>query len=499
MGNNIKKYSFGVASSYIYTIVTSIVALWLTPYTLSFVDRTHYGYYILLADILTWIGLLQFGVSGVFNSKAAMCIGKKDYVLLQKYTSTAQIMQMISAIMVLMVGLVLSFCADKIIDTTGISKFDVVVTFVIVSITSCISIIRQPFSALLVANKQIHIDNIFNLVLYLLQVGLTVLFLNLGYGIVSLAVSHLISVVVITLITYYRVKHLPFRLNFGFKTFDRKVFWEFLGTGIWFTIGGLGQIFIYKIDRFLIGSYISLTMVTSYYITSKLYDFTNIFFSNFVNISRPYLSQLYGENNLNKLRKLYDLLLNGSVFIITLLCTVIYSINQWFIGWWIKGDGTAYLGDEISLLLAIGFILQSAVLPNRALLASTLYKVRYQGLARVLEGCVKFVLSLILVRYLGIKGLLFASIISCISCSTIIMNYLSNKVLQSSFCHMMKNYIPYLSIFLLVGLHYIPNKIVGLCVIIVAYTLGAIIYWRYILDKDIKTDLLLIFKKKNQK
>ena len=57
--SNVKRYLSGVATGYIYTIVTSLVALWLTPYTLGFVDRTHYGYYILLADILTWLNLLQ--------------------------------------------------------------------------------------------------------------------------------------------------------------------------------------------------------------------------------------------------------------------------------------------------------------------------------------------------------------------------------------------------------------------------------------------------------
>lgn len=174
--SGVKKFLRGVVTSYIYIIITSIVALWLTPYTLSFIDKSHYGYYVLLADIITWVNLLQFGVSGVFNSKAAMCIGKKDYVSLQKYTSTAQIMQGTSSVLVLVIGLILTLFIDKIVDTTGISKFDVVTTFLLALITSVVTIFKQPLSAILVANKQIHIDNILQLGLFIVQALFTVLF-----------------------------------------------------------------------------------------------------------------------------------------------------------------------------------------------------------------------------------------------------------------------------------------------------------------------------------
>ena len=163
---NIRKFISGVISSYIYIIVTSLIALWLTPYTLSFMDKTHYGYYILIADILAWINLLQFGVSGVFNSKAAMCIGKADYVQLQKYTNTAQLMQSMSAVMILIIGVFTSFFIDAVFDTAGILKIDVILTFIIAAVTSAISVIKQPLSAILVANKQVHIDNFLNLFVF---------------------------------------------------------------------------------------------------------------------------------------------------------------------------------------------------------------------------------------------------------------------------------------------------------------------------------------------
>lgn len=495
--NNVKRFLSGVSTGYVYTIVTSLVALWLTPYTLSFVGSTNYGYYILLADILTWLNLLQLGVSGVFNSKAAMCIGRKDYETLQIYTSTASFMQAVSGLLILLIGIVLAFFMDRIVDTTGISRFDVVMTFIVVSLTSFVHILKQPLSAILIADKQIHIDNLLDLFLFCIQVGLTVLFLNLGYGIVSLAVSHLVAVVFITVITYIRVRRLPFKLRLGFSGFDIKVFWEFLFTGIWFTIGGLGQIFIYKVDRFFIGSYISLSVVTSYHVTTKLYDFCNVFFSKFVNVSRPYLSQLYAQKNLKKLSQLYDLFLNGSVYLMVLVCILVYLINQWFVGWWIKNDPTAYIGDDISFLFAINIVFQAAILPNRALLASTLYEVRTQGVNRVIEGVFKFLLSLLLIRTWGIKGLIVASIISCLLCSTIWMNYLSNKVLEQPFIHQLKNYIPYLSLLLFVAVYFIPSKLVGLLVTLAVYSIGIASFWFFCMSPEIK-ELVLGLVKQNK-
>lgn len=497
--SNVKRYLSGVATGYIYTIVTSLVALWLTPYTLGFVDRTHYGYYILLADILTWLNLLQLGVSGVFNSKAAMCIGSKDYKTLQVYTSTASLMQAASGLLILVIGIVLSFFMERIVDTTGISQVDVVVTFIIVAFTSFVHILKQPLSAILVANKQIHIDNIFDLLLYFIQVGLTVLFLNLGYGIIALAVSHLVAVVLITLVAYVRVKRLPFKLKLGFSGFDMKVFWEFLSTGIWFTVGGIGQIFIYKVDRFFIGSYISLSVVTAYHITTKLYDFCNVFFSKFVNISRPYFSQLYAQKNMKRLTQLYDFFVNSSVLLMVFVCIMVYLVNQWFVGWWIKNDPTAYIGDQVSFLFAVSVILQAAVLPNRALLASTLYKVNMQGIIRVAEGGLKFLLSFLLIRHWGISGLLVASIISCFLSTTIWYNYLSNKVLNQPFSHQLKNYIPYLSLLLFVAVYFIPNKLVGLAITMGIYLIGFIVGWKFIMSSDLKSFILGLVKSNTNK
>ncbi len=468
---NIRKFISGVISSYIYIIVTSLIALWLTPYTLSFMDKTHYGYYILIADILAWINLLQFGVSGVFNSKAAMCIGKADYVQLQKYTNTAQLMQSMSAVMILIIGVFTSFFIDAVFDTAGILKIDVILTFIIAAVTSAISVIKQPLSAILVANKQVHIDNFLNLFLYLIQVLLVVLFLNLGFSIISLSISHLIATILITLITYYRVKKLPFKLDLGIKKYDKTIFGEFLSTGLWFTIGSIGQIFIYKIDRFFIGSSISLDEVTSFYITTKLYDFSNVFFANFVNISRPYFSQLYVQHNMEKLRKLYDILLNGSILLLVLICSVIFLCDEWFIKIWIKNEVDVYLGDKVSLLFAVSIILQSAILPNRVLLASTLYKVRFHGLTRVAEGCLKFLLSIFLVDVYGIQGLLISSIISCVLCSTIFMNYLSNKVLMRSFKHQIFNYLSYLSMIILLLMYIITDKRIALVVLVLVYVI----------------------------
>ena len=493
--NGAKRFFSGVATSYLYIIVTSLVALWLTPYTLSFVDRTHYGYYILLADILTWVNLLQFGVSGVFNSKAAMCIGKNNYTQLQRYTSTAQLMQGVSALLVFVVGIILMFFVDDLVDTSGISHTDVFWTFFIAVVTSVVTIIKQPLSAILIANKQIHVDNILNLLLYAGQVGLTVLFLNLGYSIISLAASHFIAVVVITFITYMRVKHLPFKLDLLPRDFDKATFWEMFSTGLWFSVGSIGQIFIYKVDKFFIGSYISLGTVTSYYITSKLYDFANVFYSNFVNIARPYFSQLYAKGEMEKLGRLYDLFLNGSILILVLMCSTIYLINPWFISWWIKGDQVAYLGDTINLLIALSIILQSSILTNRALLASTLYKVKYQGLTRVAEGVFKFFISLLLIGRLGIAGLLIASIISCISCSTIYMNYLSNRNLGRSIKYQIKNYVPYLSILILGVLYFVPNKVYGFCILCSLYFVIALIALK-ILPMDTRQQIKQMIKRK---
>lgn len=466
MSKNINSYLKGVTSGYAKTLLTMLIGLWMVPFTLQFLSRAEYGIFAIAADILIWLGLLQLGTGATLSSRAAQLMGRRDTEHLSELASTAFILQAFAALLTLFVGGVISLTVEHWFDTeTPIAGLNMVVFILVLG--ASIGITAQVFNGLLVANKQIHVDNMLGILLFLIKIGLTVILLLMGYKLMALAWAALISTTIKSLISYARVKRYMPEINISVQLFKKEYVRDLLGNGIWFTVGGLAGILIVSLDKFMVGKFVSLEAVTSFIITGKLYIIAQMLHAQLFNVMRPYFGQLHGQAQTGRLAELYHAAFSASLFLSVLMASVIYLLNQWFIGWWVGHD--FYLGNTVSFLFALNFVLQSSVLPNRVLLASTLFKMPQQNMSRVIEGLLNLALTIYLARNFGISGVLMGSIIATTIGSTLFMNLIARSYFQYDKSNG-KSLLSYLSIASLVIVFF--NQELGL----LTYILGISIY-----------------------
>ena len=393
MGKDSKRFLKGVASGYAFMIASLLVSLWLVPFTLKYLTRPEYAIFAIAGDLLSWLGLAGLGVSSVFNSRGAQLMGSGDREELNIVASTTFFTQLASAIVIILAGVIVVLKPELLFSKEASAEhLQAVVAILVTAFT--ISFIFQPLNSMLVANKQIHIDNYLKFGLLAINTCLTVFFLTQGLKLLSLALSNFIGTVIISIITWIRVKRTLgyIKIDPGLWRFDRFRF--LLKNGIWFSIGGLAGIFIFRMDSFLIGQYISLTTVTSFVLTIKLYQIADKFHQQFFNTTRPYFAQIYGKGDMALLSKMHNLSFNLSFTAAFIMGVVVMLVNRWFIGIWVGSD--FYLGDTINMLLCINFILQASVLPNRIVLVTTLFKNELHSITRVLEGISKVGLASLL-------------------------------------------------------------------------------------------------------
>lgn len=411
-------------------IVSLLVSLWLVPFTLKYLTRPEYAIYAIATDLLSWLGLASLGVVSVFNSRGAQLMGKGDKEELNIVASTTFFTQMASAIIVVLAGLVVIIRPELLFSKdASADHLQAVVAILVTSFT--ISYILQPLNSMLVASKQIHVDNYLKFGLLAINTALTVLFLTRGLKLLSIALSNFAGTVIISIITWIRVKKTLgyIRIHPALWRFDRFKF--LLKNGIWFSIGGLAGIFILRMDSFLIGQYISLTTVTSYVITIKLYQIADKFHQQFFNTTRPYFAQVYGKGEMGLLARMHSLSFNLSFSAAFVMGVVVMLVNKWFIGIWVGPD--FYLGDTVNMLLCVNFILQASVLPNRIVLVTTLYKNELHSITRVLEGISKIGLAVLLLARYGVPALIMAGIVSSVVFSNVWLNVLTSKLLKEAF------------------------------------------------------------------
>ena len=428
MSKNIKSYLKGLGSGYGKTALVILVGLWMVPFTLQYLTLAEFGVFAIAGDILIWLGLLQLGTGGVLNSRAAQLIGKGDVASLSELTSTAFILQLIVAALMIVVGGGISLTVDHWFQTnTSVDGLSLVVFVLVLGMS--IRITGQVFNALLVANKQIHLSNYLGIGQFLLRTGLTVAFLVMGLKLMALAWSTLISTVTVSLFTYWWMRRELPDVKISMKKFRIEHVKDLLGKGVWFTIGGLAGILIVSMDRFMVGRYVSLEVVAAFVITGKLFFVAEKVHGQIFNVMRPYLAQLHGQGRMKRLQELYHVSFSGALLLSVLMASVILILNKGFIGWWVGPE--FYLGDTVCFLFAMNFVLQSSVLPNRALLASTLYKPRAHSIIRIIEGGVNLIGTYVLVMYFEESGVLLGSVIATLLLSSIALNILVRSYFRS--------------------------------------------------------------------
>jgi O-antigen/teichoic acid export membrane protein len=280
---------------------------------------------------------------------------------------------------------------------------------------TAIGLSTKTFSAILVANQQVHIDNLIKLLLLLIRTCLTVGLLQMGWGLYSLAVANLAATIATSCFavvrTYRLLPHLKIRRQFAS--------WDVLkslgGFGAWLSLGGVAGIVITSLDRVVTAKLISIEMVTTLSLTSRAYALFGGLLDQITNTARPMLGQMLGQHKLKEAELVYRHLFalsSGSAVVVALS---LWAGNEPFVTRWVGAEN--FGGSWLSLALALNLIVNSWVLPNRALLSSATIA-RPQTLSRLVEAALNLGLSLVLGRWLGLIGIIVATTIAGVLTST---------------------------------------------------------------------------------
>lgn len=226
MSSDARKFLKGVTSGYLVMIVSLLVNLWLIPFVLKFLTRPEYGIFAIATDLLAWLSLANLGISAAFNSKGAHLLGSKDIKELNVVASTTFFTQLLSATVILIVGVFVTINPELLFGSdVNADNIELVVVLLVSGYT--LSFIFQPMNSMLIASKQIHIDNYLKFGLLIIKTSLTVILLMNGFKLLSLAISSFVATIIITVVTWIRVKKsLPeVKIRLNLWKYDRFTFY----------------------------------------------------------------------------------------------------------------------------------------------------------------------------------------------------------------------------------------------------------------------------------
>ena len=425
-----RNYLAGLVTGYAVTLVTVAVGLWLTPFTLRFLDREEYAIFALTGDILMWLNLLDLGITAGLNVQAAQLTGRPDQDRLNRLASTAFFTQMAVVGMVIVAGAGITLAFPSFFHVRPDLQTQAMQVVALLVLSSAMGMGTQTFSALLVAHQQIHIDNLIRLGLIAIRTALTVLLLLAGWKLLSLAVASVVATGFIAVLAVWRA----FRTVPGLTIRRRLASWKIMRSmgslGIWFSLGGLAGIAIQSLDRLVAARLISLESVTTLSLTGRVYALSGGLLAQISNTARPALGQLMGQGKLEEAyrnyRHLFALSSGGAIVVALSL----WAGNGIFVPWWVGSQN--YGGGWLDLALALNLIVHSWVLPNRAALSAGLI-LRPQAISRIIEGLLNLGLAILLGSYYGLVGIVISTAIAGIITSCWYLPWLTAKLFHQDF------------------------------------------------------------------
>lgn len=397
-----------IAASWGAHLVTLLVGLFLVPFVLERMGEEGYGVWVFVNSIAGYSGVLYLGFGPTVCRYVANHRARGEWDQVNRVVSSVVAVYLVAGgVVVLLAG----GCAVGAawFDHWGtLPLYEVQLAILLLGLNMAAGMVGSVYGGILFAAQRFDLVSGVQGGTALIRLGLTVLFLHQAHGLLTLAGIFLAVTLIENGLTarlaYRQTPTLSVRRQFVSRSVLKECFRFSAFTALRWISGRL----IYLTDTVVIGFVLGPKAIVPYYIGSRLVQMVHTPLEKIADVVLPSAGELYARGDREKL---HGLLARGMGLAFLLAA-----------GFWI---GSAYFGERLLvtwmgatypesravllILLAAQLVAQPMIVARQVLLA--MGRVRLQALLDVTEAAANLVLSLMLVRTLGIIGVAWGTLI----------------------------------------------------------------------------------------
>lgn len=416
-------------------ILITFIGLFKSKLLVSQLSINSVGLYQLYSQLLGYVTIFEFGMTGALLYRFFAPVNKKDQKRINILFTSGNRVFSIIAIIMLFISIIFTLFIPMLIKDNPFSYVYILITFLMYVSTNIIYYLVVSYKVLLEAEEKRYITNliiqIFEIIKSILEIICLLVFKNLiallSVGIVTTIMSSIFIIVVCK-------KYNP-KLK---KTKEKD----------YSMLSDVKNLFVHKI-AFLVNNNVDLILVTKImglsqvvvysmynYITSSLKKITSRIYVSIV----PSLGNLLVEDNKKAIGVFYEVN-NFMFYLATVITTSLVICFNGFINIWY--DGQIYTSYIYALGFSIVFFANIVMQPLIAFTdAGGCFKETKK--CAILEATINLGLSLVLIKPFGMFGILLATFIGYTVADNIIRaKVICNNLLNTSVKRYYKNLIFY--------------------------------------------------------
>ncbi len=431
-------------------IVSNFFPLIITPYIIFKIGDTQFGIYALVLGIVGTFGILDLSVSTSFIKFISEYYNQKKIDRLNKFINTGFGLYFLFSLLFTALGFIFSEFIVSLINVPH-NLFDTAILALRISlIVFFISTSFTIFISILISLQKIYLTSISGIILGCLNLLLTFIFLQLGFGLIGVMISQLIVIILSTIINIFLAKKFMPEIRMGFSYLSRESFKEMFGFGIQIQVSKVSTFAVEKYDEFLLGFFSILSNVTYFNLASRIIKLGRFIPFQIYSQIAPVAAELKAKQDEEKLNQLFSDATRYLTVLTVPIFIFIYAFADVIIFAWMgeRYEVTVYF----LRILVIGQIINmafsapgNAILPNIGIPKYMMY----EGLINL---CFNLVLSYLLIKNYGILGAAFGNTIAVIISSFYVFFVSMKFYKRNFFSFFYKEYLKPIVIGFLVGL-----------------------------------------------
>jgi O-antigen/teichoic acid export membrane protein len=391
-----------VGSSWFALGVNILVGVFLSPFILHRLGDTAFGLWVLIFSLTGYYGVFDFGIRSSIIRYVSKYTATHDIDEVSGLINTAFFTYSCVGILSFLITLAGCVFIDRIFRIPPAFHATAQWLLFIVGTSVAIGFPMGVFGGMLEGLQKFYINNWVNIGFTgILRTILIVVYLNRGYGLLTVALITVGLPLVSSVVRAFVALHsLP--IKFRWKYIDRNSFRHMANySGITFMIIIAGRL-RFKTDAVVIGTLLSSAAITYFYAGSRLVDYAGELVSSLAQIFVPMSSQSDAAGNINRLRKIFVVGNRACAFTILPITTFFIILGKSIIEVWL---GKRYVAQAYPVLLTL--IIPHTIMLMQGASSRILFGMSKHGklaIVTLIEGVANLVLSIALVRPLGIWG-----------------------------------------------------------------------------------------------
>jgi O-antigen/teichoic acid export membrane protein len=389
-----------VVSSWAGLAVNIAVGFFLWPFILHHLGDEASGLWVLIFSVTGYYGIFDFGIrsSLIRYVSKFQATGEKEQ--LARLVNTSLFTYSCLGMVLVVATTVGAFYVDRLFHIPQDFLKQAQILFLMVGYSVALGFPLGISGGILEGLQSFYLINWTNIIATLLRAVLIIYVLWHGFGLLTVALIT-VSLPLIASAVRALIAHRLLRIRYGWKYVSRESFRQVANySSVTFLIIVAFQL-RFKTDAVIIGTFLSAAAITHFSIGARLVDYAGNVVSSLANIFTPMSSHFHATGDYAQLRKIFISGNRACALVMFPMMVVLVVMGKSVIEAWV---GPRYVSSYVVLLVLLipSVLWESQSTSTRILFGMSSHKtLAYVVLA---EGVINLILSIALVRPLGIVG-----------------------------------------------------------------------------------------------